>query len=231
DARTQTLADADPNTDAPPINNVCDPGAIPDPLTISGVAEDLIGGDEVGGVTIGAYLSGNGVAVDEVVSGGAGDYSLSLPTGGQAWIGEIRATGDGYIPAHVYPSQLNRDFTDLTLPMLTPSARTLAGLAAGVSIDEDEALVIGFVLDCDEEPVAGVSITHNLTSGVQSYLVDGAPYLDEDATETTAEGATIILNAVANGGTTTLVADIGGETQEVTVDIIPGEITVAIFLP
>lgn len=212
----------------------CAGGVVPDPVMLAGTMENLIGSGEASGVTLQVFPDGAQKPSQTIVSDLDGLYTLDLPTGGTPWVGEIRTSSDEYIPSHIYPSGLAKSILDLDIPVLTPDARELAGTLAGVTIEETDAIVMAIIIDCNEDEIVGATITTDLASGDQFYLTANAPFLDGDATTTTDSGSAIVLKAAANANTpgkAKVMAAYGGRTWEVTVDVIPGEISFAIFLP
>lgn len=234
DARGQSTTDAAPGPDAKPAALACQPGVIPDPVILSGTVEDLIGNSAASGMNLQVYPTGQTEMAVSAVSDPDGNYSLSIPTGAAMWTGEIRAVSDDYINMHIYPSGLVEDISDLEIPALTPEARDLAGVLGGVTIEETDALVMAYVLDCNREPIEGATVTTDLASGDVLYLLSASPYLDSDAVTTSDSGAALVLNGVANAATpgkAVIHGEYGDRTWDVTVDVIPGELAIAIFLP
>ncbi|MBL4636406.1 MAG: hypothetical protein JKY56_21270, partial [Kofleriaceae bacterium] len=193
-----------------------------------------IGSSAASGVTLEIYPAGAQKPLLTTVSDPNGNYAMDIPTGGVSWVGEIRTISKEYIPSHIYPSGLSKSLLDLNIPVLTPDARELAGTLADVTIEETDAIVMAIIIDCNEDEIVGATISTDLASGDQFYLTPNAPFLDGDAVTTSDSGSAIILKATANAqtpGKAKVMAAYGGRTWEVTVDVIPGEISFAIFLP
>lgn len=212
----------------------CANGAVPDVLEIAGVVEDIVGRNAAAGVTLEVFPAGATASISSVTTDPSGNYALSIPTNGQPWIGEIRASSDDYIPMHVFPSGLKESSEALTIPALTPQARQLASTLAGVTLDPNDALVIGFIFDCDEMGLEGATMSSDLESGDFVYLLDDAPFVDESQTSTAPSGVGVVLNAVSSSATpgkAKIGAQYGERDWEVDVDVIPGEVSIALFIP
>ena len=234
DARGQNTTDASPRPDATPAVLGCVVESIPDPIILTGSVKDLIGNSTASGMTLEVYPTGESEMAVSTVSDPDGNYSLSIPSGQSVWTGEIRAVHDDYIDMHIYPSGLTKHINPLDIPALTPEARELAGLLGGVTIEETDALVMAYVLDCNLDPIEGAVITTDLASGDVLYLLPDSPYLDSDAVSTSVSGTALILNGVASSSTpgkAVIHGEYGDRTWDVTVDVIPGELAIAIFLP
>jgi hypothetical protein len=213
------------DTDAPPPIPACNTGAVPDPLTVSGVVENTIDGEVIQGATVVVRDSGES-KLDELTTDVSGAYSFDLATAGLAWTGSFRVQAEGHLDTLVYPTSLNRNLADIPLPVLTPSQRDLGALLAGADIDESKGVIVAASLDCDNQGVAGVS--YSFSGDVQVLYVSGDS-VDANATATDESGIAIAFNI--EPGTMTVTSTRGSQVTDLTVSTQANTITGAIYVP
>src|SRR5512139_3887749 len=94
-------------------------------ITVTGTASarDATGSSPLSGVTVGAYASSNETTpVTTAMTDAQGNFTLTIPTGGVALDGYVKATMASYMDTYLYPpAPLAADFSGATIVMLMPS--------------------------------------------------------------------------------------------------------------
>ena len=99
-----------------------DAPSAPAMITISGTAtsRSLSGTTPVSGAMVGAFKSDD-TMVAMTTTDASGNYSLTVPTGGVALDGYVKASMSGYLDTYLYaPAPLTADFSMASINMLTP---------------------------------------------------------------------------------------------------------------
>lgn len=190
DARSVDELDAEPVTP-----RACGASTqAPDPLTIDGTTFQFTSftndREAIDSVTVEAKIGDAVVAM--AISDDAGNYTLSVPTGGTSPVLKLRYAKVGFFTTTVYlDAPLDHSIARGDPALLGPSDGPLWGLggmgsvysSANTTRDDTAGTLNINVVDCDEQPLAGVAVALDTTPEVFSYLgTDGKPALAATAT-------------------------------------------------
>jgi len=155
--------------DSPAFDFSCETGSspttAPDPLALSGTANDIDVGTmmpkAVEGAAITAFKSAGDTKVGETTSDAQGAWALSLATGGNALDGYVEGVKAGQRTVRLYPpNPLSADFTNAPLLMLADSTFDL--LLSFVLQDTQDAAkgtIALAIVDCQNQPISGATVT------------------------------------------------------------------------
>lgn len=210
------IPDAAPPIDAIPANLSCLGGSLPTTapatLTLSGNTQtvSLSGLSPVAGATVTAkQVSDDSTVGTPDTSDNSGAFSISAPTGGVPLDAYLEITHGSYWDTLVYPPvPVSQDFTGVAALLVNDGQVSLIQSLYGVSHDGN-GIVGVIVLDCDNNPIQGATVSTNPAGGDVLYNgPDGLP--DSNATSTGADGVaqiysvptgTVTVNATARGMT------------------------------
>lgn len=180
------------------------PPNVPPMITLSGkTSEDGLSGTTiVTDATIAAFASSNETtAVATATSDAQGNYSLTITTNGLQFDGYLKATKTGYIDIYLYPTApYIADSTGGDINMLTPSNYGLINTFASGNQQSGTGLIGLAVVDANDQPVAGATVTSTPAAGAYRYMgSNGIP--SGTATETAADGVAFMFS-VPDGAVT-----------------------------
>ena len=201
-------------TDPTPGSNTPPPpptGGVPDTITIAGqaITQDQSSATPQPNVTIGIYANGNdSTPLATATTDAQGNYSMSVPTGGQAIDGYIKATGSGLVDTYVYPpTPMSSDTSTATASMIsTDNYNALTGIE---SASTSKGMIILDVLDANLQPLSGAKVATSPSSGSTAYMnSSGEPF---STSSTYTDGLAFVFN-VPTSGTVMVSATKNGST-------------------
>lgn len=180
------------------------PPSAPAMITISGTASKRMGVDETPaeGAMVAAFKNSDpNTPVATATTDAAGNYSLTIETGGVAVDGYVKATLAGFLDLYLYPPRpLAADYAGASLNIV--SQQTLDILhAVCQSGGEDTAKgsIALIVADTADAPIAGAAVSSNPMQGKDCYNQGDFP--NPMATMTQADGIGYLLNVTAGEAT------------------------------
>jgi len=200
-------------------------------VTFSGnVSSKGLSSMPLSGVTLGAYGEGSTTAVATATSGASGNFTMTIPTGGTALQGYVKATFSGYLDTYLYPpTAVAADTTGVTVFMVTQS--TLDTLSYNLCKDQQDAAkgVIGVeVMDASKATVAGAVVSSNPMAMSYCYNSGGFPSSSVHMTDT--DGIGYVIN-VAAGNVTVSATKSGATFASHQVNARAGALTLTIIQP
>lgn len=192
------------------------PASASEPVVLGGVVSTTGSGGttNVASATVSAFRTGNSTALVSGTSTASGAYSLSIPTGNLPVDGYLAATKASYLDTYVYPSEPAAKDGNLDVSMLTSSTFGFLQTFAGVSQNAAKGVVIVQVVDCNDAPIAGATVS-STPGGTVRYLSGGTP--SSSATSTDADGVAFIFN-VGPGDVAIAASATGGSFRSHTVN-------------
>jgi len=208
------------------------PHTAPQTINVGGVVDGYNGAtmEIVGGASVQIFKGMTSAGM--TTSAADGKYSfIGLMTGGTPVDGFIHATATNYIDTYVYPPYpIAMDTNNATVLMLSPGTMSLLAmfsLPMGDSQMAGNAFIGAIVLDCNNEPIVGATVTTN-PPGEVHYNLGGFP--SKTATSTGDDGLAYIFNVPP--GSVVVDADIGGQSlREHSIDARKDVVTTTIVAP
>lgn len=166
-------------------------------ITISGTATKREGtsSNPAAGVMVGAYKNSDpNTTVATATTDAAGMYTMTVPTGGTAVDGYLKATLSGFLDTYLYPPKpLADNFDGASLNIINQSTLDLlSGTLCGAAQDGTKGLVAVLVVDAADMPVAGATITGSPAPAKYCYNSGGFP--NKNATMTDTDGIAYMIN-------------------------------------
>jgi hypothetical protein len=163
------------------------PGTVPSMINFSGTATEtgFSGTSPVDGVAVAAFAK-----TDETTplatgtTDGQGNYTLQITLDGAPFDGFIKATKSGYVDLYLYATgPVSSDFSDGSFNMITPSNMNALNNIANGGQQAGKGLIGLGVLDANNQPVAGATVSSTPASGNYRYMgSNGFPSSTEMAT-------------------------------------------------
>jgi hypothetical protein len=179
-------------------------------VTFSGTVTEKPSGKLLAGVMLGAYGEGSSTSVATATTDANGAFTMTIPTGGAALQGYVKATLSSNVDTYLYPpTAVGADTTGVTVYMVTPG--TLDTLSSTFCKDAQDTAkgAIGIeVLDATMAKVAGATVASNPAAMSQCYNSGGFPSSSAKMTDT--DGIGYLLNVPP--GTVTVSATKSGTT-------------------
>jgi hypothetical protein len=202
-------------------------------ITISGTAEQVStsGSAAASGVAIAAYQSSAPTTVIAMTtSDGSGNYSLTIPTGGSALDGFLKATMSGNVDTYLYtPGPIASDFTGVPIEELNTSTYNLLAqtLGGGKATQGTIALEVLQSLSLTSTPIAGATVSSVPAATKTGYTSGALP--STTATATAADGRAYLFG-LDPGSVTVSVTKTGDTFPSVTVGVFAESLTTT-FIP
>jgi hypothetical protein len=201
-----------------------------DPIAVTGKVSSVgLSTTPVVGATVEVFRRSGGAAIATATSVSGGNYTLSVVTGGDPLDTYVRATSGSLLKTELYagsPVVADTSGSDFLLT----SAGNLRFVTNLVDVTQEASLgaVTVRVADCDNNPVAGATITGFGGTRVFYAGDDGRP--SADPTETGSQGLAFVFNVPV--GNLTINADVDGETLRAnTIASRAGTIALAAIAP
>ncbi len=223
DAATDTSATADAAVDGAPA---------PAMITLSGTATSRTtgGAQPVAGAVIAAYRNTDeATPLAMTTTGTNGTFTLSVPTGGVALDGFLKATKAGFVVTYLYaPKPITADMAMLPMNMLTTAnyGNLYALTATGQQASKGTVALV--VTDAVTMPVAGATISSTPAATYKYNGSNGLP--SSSATATAADGIGYMLNA-APGAIAISATKTGSTFASHTVKVFDGALTTTLIVP
>lgn len=207
-------ADAAPSADARTDRFRCLGDPLPtdaaNPIAVTGtVSRAGLPTRPLSGASVEVFRRSGGAALASTTSAGNGTYTLSVATGGDPLDTYVRASSGTLLKTELYAASVVVTDTPGSDFILT-DASTLGFLTGLVDVDQEASLgaVTVRVADCDNNPVAGATITGFGGTRVFYAGDDGRP--SADPTATGSQGLAFVFNVPV--GNLTVNASVDGET-------------------
>jgi hypothetical protein len=208
------------------------PNTAPAMITLGGASNTvgINGQTPLAGVLVEVFQGASTTPITTATTDAQGAYTTMLTTGGTPLDGYIKGTKATYKDTYVYPPYpLYQDVDNAAVLLITQNTFTLLN---GLSGAQDQAPTNGFigvlVVDCDNNPVAGATVSSNPPGSDVRYNQDGIPNGTPTSTDT--DGLAYIFNVPA--GMVTVDAMAGGNSlREHTINARANVITTTIVAP
>lgn len=208
------------------------PSTAPAMITVGGksVTVGLNGQSPLGNVTIEVFQGTSTTPITSTTSNAMGDYSVNLTTGGTPLDGYLKGTIATYKDTYVYPPYpLAADVDNAAALLITQSTfNLLQGLSGAQSQNAANGFIGVLVTDCDQNPVAGATVTSNPPGTDVKYNQGGIPAAAATSTDT--DGLAYIFNVPAGMVTVDAVAQ-GNSLREHAINARANVITTTIVAP
>lgn len=182
------------------------------------------------GVMLGAYRnSDESTPLATATSDAQGNYTLVIPTGGQALDGYIKGTLATYLDSYLYPPYVvAADFDGASINMITSGTLDLlANTLCGADQVNTTGVIAVIVADAAEVAVAGAAVASTPAASKVCYNQDGFP--NRNATVTDDDGIAYLFNVT---GQATVSATKSGTTfQAHGVNARAGTFTTTLITP
>ena len=162
---------------------------------------------------------------------GTNTFSLVDPNGsGNALDAYVKATAPGHVDTYLYPPYaIYEDFTNALFLMFGDDLWSLVPLVGGVTQADGNGAILMIVVDCDNEPVGGATISIQPNVGAIRYA-DNNSLPSSSATGTNSEGFAFIFDLPP--GDYVVDAERGGVSlHEHTVGVVANSATTTIIVP
>lgn len=182
-------------------NPMIDGPQAPAMITVTGnaSARDATGSSPLSGVTVGAYASSNeATPVITAMTDAQGNFTLTIPTGGVALDGYLKATMASYMDTYLYPpAPLAADFSGATIVMLAPSTfDLLANTLCSANQMTSMGAVAAEVEDGSGAFVAGATVASS--PAATKYCYDSGGFPSRTATATDTDGLGYMFNVTGD---------------------------------
>ncbi|MDQ3295793.1 MAG: hypothetical protein M3619_04355 [Myxococcota bacterium] len=173
-----------------------DAPSAPAMITLSGTATSRTAGgaQNVADAVIAAYRSSDeATPVAMTTTAANGTFTLTVPTGGVALDGFLKATKAGFVVTYLYaPKPITADTAMLPINMLTTTNYEALYNLTRVPKEANKGTVALVVTDAATMPVAGAAIS-STPAATYKYNMNGLP--SSSATVTAADGVGYMMNA------------------------------------
>lgn len=187
--------------DAPPgpydCHNVHTPATAPDPVTISGTVQVAVTGQPVAGASVTLFEAG--LSLPPMTVGADGKYSFQVRTGGVPANVHLQVTNNAFLTTVFYPAEaITKDIVIDPLMFTSEIATDVTSHMGIMNLDPAKVLLLITVVDCNETPVAGATVTASPLGDPIHYFVDNpSPSPDPNATRTDkATGSAVAANVL-----------------------------------
>jgi hypothetical protein len=183
-----------------------------DPVIISGTVRDPFTASPIKQAPVEGFedeLTGGPIFTTKTDD--AGFFTRSQGTGNAPRKVHLHASSPGYVDTYFYPAVPITQNLNATLVMFTPADFMMLATAVGLpAIDPSKALVAVGVVDCNDRPVGGATVTTSQAMAGRVYLNSNVTP-DPTATETDEHTGTAIFYNVSPSSVT-INATVGGMT-------------------
>ena len=200
-------------------------------VTFSGTVTEKPSGKLLANVMLGAYMEGGSTPVATATTDSSGNFTMTIPTGGTALQGYVKATLSNYLDAYLYPpTAVGADMTGVTVFMVTQGT---VDLLSGNSFCKDaqdtaKGLIAVEVLDATMAKVAGAKVSSS--PAAMSYCYNSGSFPSSSASMTDVDGIGYMLNVPP--GTATVSATKSGSTfKSHSLNARAGALTLTIIQP
>ena len=183
-------------------------------VTISGTSKANTGTSTspLAGVAINVYATSNdSTPIGTTTSDTAGNWMVTVPTGGHALDGYVKATVTGYVDSYLYPPKtITADFSGAAMNIITQNTYDLvSNLCSGAQLNTNGGIAVE-VVDAAGTAVAGATISSTPAASKYCYNSGGNPSLPSgSATATATDGLGYMFNVT---GSAMVTATLSGKT-------------------
>ena len=209
------------NADAPPA---------PAMVTFSGTVTEKPSGKLLANVSLGAYMEGGSTPVATATTDAQGNFTMTIPTGGTALQGYVKATLSTYIDSYLYPpTPVGADMTGVTVFMVTSgTVDLLSSNFCKNTQDTAKGLIAVEVLDASMAKVQGAMVASQPMAA--KYCYNSGSFPSSTASTTDVDGIGYMLN-VAPGTVTVSATKSGSTFKSHAVNARAGALTLTIIQP
>ena len=173
------------------------PPSAPAMITVSGTAtkHENTSTSPAAGVMVGAYKNSDpNTAVATAMTDANGNYTMTIPTGGVAVDGYLKATLASFLDTYLYPPKaLDADFDKASLNMVNASTlNLLSGTLCGATQDTAKGVIAMIVADPNMTAVAGAKVSSD--PAPQKYCYNQGGFPNKQATMTDTDGIAYMIN-------------------------------------
>ncbi len=184
------------------------PTTAPARVTISGSVVDPYQGIPIASATLQGFLtSAPQTPLFTIQTDSNGMFSQGQGTGGVPTDAFLHITANGSLDTVEFPAVPVADNITIDAQMFTSTELGTLAMVAGVTADPTKALIIVSVVDCNDAPLVGATVT-TTPAGETRYLVNRQPSASAVATDPTGVAfiynlppSTTQINAMVNGMT------------------------------
>jgi hypothetical protein len=191
------------------------PTTAPATVSVSGVVTDPVMTVPIGSATETAFVvvSPSPLMTFTTKTDASGAFVASEMTGDAAHAQFFQSRATGYLDTYTYPPLPVAGDVDASTEQFTSSE--LAEFAGGGSaIDPATAVMIVSVFDCNNDPVAGATVTLDPDTGTKVYIAGGLP--SPTATATDAATGSMLVGGLADQQAIRVTAKLDGVTFQTT---------------
>lgn len=167
-------------------------------VTVSGNASSrgISGATPEAGVVIAAYkITDENTVVAMTTTDASGNYSLSIPTGGVALDGYLKATKASFVDTYLYPpAPLAADFGMASINLLTPGNYDIVYTLTQVTQTQGTGIIGMLVVDASNMTVGGATISSTPPSTYRYNGTNGLPTSMANAMATQSDGLGYMVN-------------------------------------
>ena len=171
---------------------------VPPMVTVSGTttSQGLNNTVPVSGATVGVYReSADTTPLATATSDANGNWTMSVPTGGQPIDGFIKSTATNYMDTYAYPTgAIVADTTGVNLNEITAGNFGLLATFAGATQDSSKGVIALEVDDMMGNPVAGATVVSVAASNPYRYDDPSNGLPSSSATATSSDGQAYMFN-------------------------------------
>jgi hypothetical protein len=185
------------------------PTTAPDQIKVAGTVSDPFSGAKLSGVSVVGFLVGVSGQIFMTTTDATGAFSHDQGTAGAPRNAYLHVSLNGYVDTYFYPAvPVVSDFS-ANVSMFTPADLATLGGVVQVGLDPTKTTVIAGVIDCNNAPVGGATVT-TTPPGTVRYFVNATPSPSAVATDA-ADGYALVINVPP--GNVTLAATASGMTM------------------
>ena len=174
------------------------PSNVPAMITVSGNAssQGLNSTTPVAGATVGVYReSADTSPLATATTDAMGNFTMTVPTGGQPIDGFIKSTATNYLDTYAYPSgAIVANLSGININEITSGNLGLLELYAGVTQDSSKGVIALEVDDGMGSPVAGATVVSVAASNPYRYDDPSNGLPSSSATATSSDGVAYMFN-------------------------------------
>jgi hypothetical protein len=183
------------------------PTTAPARVTIAGDVQDPYQGIPIANASLQGFLSGSTVPLFTTSTDANGNFSQGQGTGGVPTDAYLHITANGLLDDLVYPPVPVASSIHVDTQVFTATELGTLAMLGGVTPDPAKAQMLVVVVDCNDVPLAGATVT-TVPAGTTRYLVNKQP--SATAVMTDASGAAFVYNIPPS--TTQINATVSGMT-------------------
>jgi hypothetical protein len=160
------------------------PTTAPDMIHVRGSVFDPLANVPVAGAAVSGFVIASDTVIQtiNVTTDADGLFTASEMTGGAPHTQFIRSRADGYLDTVAYAAVPVASDVDLPLRQFSQPALDALASITGLTLDPAKALLIVSVVNCNDEPVAGATVT--VTTSNPSDVVEVTYFVEAEPSRT-----------------------------------------------